>query len=145
MTRLLVALSPEEVDALDRLMAERDGFVPGLGRQRARAVGPLLLHGIELAADNERLREELYLLRDGEQSLHTDLVRERQARREAEAGRERTLKALKAERAEHARTRRRLRNAHSATARLRASRDAMRRELDGGTHITNTARPTDSP
>ena len=59
MTRLLVALSPEQVDALDRLTAERGDSVLGVGRRRARAVGPLLLHGVELAADNERLREEL--------------------------------------------------------------------------------------
>ncbi len=124
MTRLLVALSPEEVDALDRLMAGRGDFAPGTARQRARAVGPLLLHGIELRADNERLREQLDRLRDGEQSLHTDLVRERQARREAEAGRDRTLKALKAERDHHARTRLRLRNAHAMAKRLRTSRDA---------------------
>ena len=127
MTRLLVALSPEEVDALDRLMADRADSVPGVGRQRARAVGPLLLRGAGLAADNERLRAELDRLRNGEQSLHTDLVRERQARREAEAGRDRTLKALKAERDSHARTKRRLRNARAAAARLRASRDAVHR------------------
>ncbi|MYE24920.1 MAG: hypothetical protein F4Y01_13425 [Gammaproteobacteria bacterium] len=128
MTRLLVALSPEEVDALDRLVAGSGDFIPGVGRHRARAVGPLLLRGAELAADNERLHTELDRLLDGEQSLHTDLVRERQARREAEAGRERTLKALKAERAEHARTRQRLRNARAATMRLRESRNAMRDE-----------------
>ena len=126
MTRLLVALSPEEADALDRLMAERGDFVPGTARHRARAVGPLLLRGAELAADNQRLRTELDRLRDGEQALHTDLVRERQARREAEAGRDGALKALKAERDGHARTRRRLRNARAAASRLRESRNAVR-------------------
>ena len=131
MTRLLVALSREEVDALERLMAGSGDFVPGVGRQRARAVGPLLLRAVELAADSERLRAELHRLHDGERSLHTDLVRERQARREAEAGRDRTLKALKAERDRHAGTRLRLRNACAAAERLRASRDAMRRKLDG--------------
>ena len=137
MTRLLVALSPEEVDALDRLVAELNEFVPGTARQRARAVGPLLLCSVELASDNERLRGEVDRLRDGEQSLHTDLVRERQARTEAEAGHERTLNALKAERDHHARTRRRLRNARAAAMRLRASRDAMHRQLDGGAHVTS--------
>jgi len=126
-TRLLIALSPEEADALDRLMAGRGDFLPGIGRQRARAVGPLLLRGVELADDNERLREELDRLHDGGQALLADLARERHARREAEAGRDRTLHALKAERDGHARTRRRLRNARAAAARLRASRDAMRR------------------
>ena len=134
MTRLLVALSPVEADALDRLMAGRGDFTPGTTRQRARAVGPLLLRGTELAADNERLREELDRLRDGEHSLHTDLVRERQARREAEAGRDRTLNALKAERDAHDRTRRRLRHARAAAARLRASRDAVHRQLGGVTN-----------
>ena len=136
MTRLLVALSPEEVEALDRLMAD-GGFVPGVARRRARAVGPLLLHSAGLAADNERLREELDRLRDGEHSLHTDLVREREARREAEAGRDRTLKALKAERDAHDRTRRRLRHARAAATRLRASRDAVVRQLDAATNVTN--------
>ena len=124
MTRLLVALSPEEVDALDRFMASRGDFVPGTGRHRARAIGPLLLCGIELAAANERLREELDRLRDSEQALHAGLARERWARGEAEAGRDRTLKALYAERDEHAQTRRRLRNAHAMAKRLRTSRAA---------------------
>ncbi|MXY51080.1 MAG: hypothetical protein F4Y86_00915 [Gammaproteobacteria bacterium] len=139
MTRLLVALSPEEVDALDRLMAGSGDFVPGTARQRARAVGPLLLHGIELRADNERLREELDRLCDGEQALIADVARERETRREAQAGRDRTLNALKAERDQHARTRRRLRNARAAAAWLRTSRDAMHRQLDGVAHITGGA------
>ena len=134
MTRLLVALSPEEVEALDRLMAD-GGFVPGTARRRARAVGPLLLRGVELAADNERLRAELDRLRDGEQSLHIDLAREREARQEAEAGRDRTLQALRAERDRHARTRRRLSNARAVAARLRASRDAVRRGPDNATGV----------
>lgn len=131
MTRLLVALSLDEVDALDRLMADCGDFVPGVARQRARAVGPLLLRAVELAADGERLGEELDGLRDRERTLHMNLARERRARVEAEAGRDRTLNALKAERDEHGRTRRRLRNACAAAERLRASRDAMRRKLDG--------------
>ncbi len=124
MTRLLVALSPEQVDALDRLMAERGDFVTGVGRQRARAVGPLLLRGVELVDDNRRLREELERSRQRERTLHDDVAAERQLSRNAEAGRDRTLKALKAERDRHARTRFRLRNARAAAARLRASRDA---------------------
>ena len=135
MTRLLVSLSPEEADALDRLMADR-GFADTT-RHRVRAVGPLLLRGAGLAADNDRLREELDRLRDGGQTLRADLAREREARREAEAGRDRTLKALEAERDRHARTRRRLRNARAAAARLRASRDAVVRQLDAATNVTN--------
>ena len=135
MTRLLVALSPEEAEALDRLMAD-SGFAPGIARHRARAVGPLLLRGAGLAADNDRLREELDRLRDGERTRRADLAREREARREAEAGRDRTLKALKAERDAHDRTRRRLRHARAAAARLRASRDAVHRQLGGGTNGT---------
>ena len=137
MTRLLVALSPDEVDALDRLMAASGDFVSGVGRHRARAVGPLLRRGAELAAENERLREELDRLRDGGQTLLADLAREREIRREAQAGRDRTLKALTAERDGHTRTRRRLRNARAAAARLRASRDAVHRQFDGGTLVTN--------
>ena len=128
MTPLLVALSPEEADALDRLLMVDCGFVPGVARRRARAVGPLLLRSAGLASDNDRLREELDRLRDGEQTLRADLARERQTRQEAEAGRDRTLNALKAERDGHARTRRRLRNARAAATRLRASRGAVRRE-----------------
>ena len=127
MTRLLIALSPQEVRALDRLMAGQDGFLPGIGRHRARVVGPPLLRGVELAADNDRLREEVEQLRQAERTLHADLAHEPRARGEAEAARDRTLKALKAERDGHVRTGRRLRNARAAAARLRASRDAMRR------------------
>ena len=124
MTRLLVALSPEEVDAIDRLMADYGDFVPGIRRQRARAIGPLLLRAVELAADSERLRQELAGLLDREQTLHAELARERRARGAAAAGRDRTLKALTAERDEHALTRRRLRNAHAMAKRLRISRAA---------------------
>ena len=142
MTRLFVALSPEEIDALDRLMADRGDFVPGVPRQRARAVGPLLLRSVELAADNERLREELDRLRgvrDNEKTLRADLARDRRAREEAEAGRDRTLHALKAERDAHASTRRRLRNARAAATRLRTSPSAKRREPR---NVADTGHPT---
>ena len=128
MTRLLVALSLEQVDALDRLMAGYGDFVPGIPRQRARAVGPLLLRGIKLATDNDRLQEELDRLRDREQALLADLAGERETSRDAQASRDRTSRALKAERDGHARTRRRLRNARAAATRLRASRNAIRCE-----------------
>lgn len=127
MTRLLVALSPEEVDAIDGLMADLD-LVAGIGRQRARAIGPLLLRAIELATANERLAEELERMRQAEQVLRANLSTERRTRADADASRDRSLKALKAERNEHARTRRRLRNARATARRLRAFCDAMRGE-----------------
>lgn len=130
MSRLLVPLTAEALEAIDTLMAGDDSYRAGHTKDRARAVGDLLVEAADLARDHRGLRADVGRLRESEGALHRDLVTVRVALQQAATDRDRLQKALQAERADHAATRLRLRNARAMAARIRGTRKSRRESVN---------------